>query len=81
MTAVTVVLHVDVIDEDMLMEYARKRYDVCWASTFEADNDRPMSLADAVFEALVGSNENPAPLDIGVEIRDWQTHEYERRNG
>jgi hypothetical protein len=62
-------LTVDILvhDEAKLREYAERRCRAVWQDplwTFQGD-----SLAGAVYEALIGSNENPQPTDsYGVEI-------------
>jgi len=60
-------IEVDVVDTELLRKYAEER-------TTEAFGLKcPTLVADQVIEALVLSNENPAPLDYGIEIVDWRT--------
>ena len=72
MATVTISLSIEVHEPDQLTEYAKKRYEACWG---EKDWE-PADLGEAVYEALIASNENPAPLDYGIEIvnsvcADW----------
>jgi hypothetical protein len=60
-----------VSDPDALRDYARRRYAACW---FDAEW-APEDLPEAVLEALVLSNENPSPVDYGIEILESRATE------
>jgi uncharacterized protein (UPF0371 family) len=62
---------VAVSDPEALRAYARRQYGVCW---FDRDWE-PVDLAEAVLEALVLSNENPSPVDYGIEILGFEATE------
>ena len=63
-------LQVAVSNQEKLLAYARQRRRQAWG-----DRDwAPSDLAEAVYEALIGSSEGPSPSDIGIEIIDV-THE------
>ncbi|MBS1861878.1 MAG: hypothetical protein JSS68_09215 [Actinobacteria bacterium] len=57
-------VRVQVSDPEALLDYARRRFAACWFDSRWS----PESLAAAVLEALVVSNENPSPADYGIEI-------------
>lgn len=67
---VTLTITVNVEDPEALEEYARKRYEASWQDS----SWRPADLAEAVKEALVLSNENPSPVDYGIEIERCEAH-------
>lgn len=62
---VKITLDVWVHDQEKLTAYAKKRHREAWGEDWE-----PEDLTEAVYEALIASNENPAPLDYGIEIKD-----------
>ena len=63
---VTLTLEVAVSDREKLLAYAKQRYQQAWDDPGWA----PSNLAEAVYEALIGSSEGPSPCDIGIEITD-----------
>lgn len=63
---------VAVFDEEAIRGRAREG----WLAT-GGDPDEELSLGRSVLEALVLSNDNPAPLDLGVEIVGHETEEWE----
>jgi hypothetical protein len=67
MKRVRIQLDVIVHDEDMLFEYAERRVRACWQESLE--NISPgRTVEGAVYEALIASNENPSPMDYGIEL-------------
>lgn len=63
-------IRVLVTDPEALCDYARRRYAACWSDAEWS----PENLAEAVLEALVRSNENPSPMDYGIEIVAAEAH-------
>lgn len=59
---------VRVQDAPRLIAYAKERYKASWGDS----EWEPEDLAEAVFEALIASNENPSPDLIGIEIGDHE---------
>lgn len=55
---------VRVTDPDKLRAFAARRVREAW------DGDAPETLAEAVYEAVVGSNMNPDDAELGIEIID-----------
>jgi hypothetical protein len=67
-TVVSMLIVAAATDPPELRRYARERYAACWS-----DSDwQPSDLSEAAVEALVISNENPSPADIGIEIIEFQ---------
>lgn len=62
---------VEVTDEKLLREYADKRLQ----ASFNGRLDEEAGLAQAVLEALVISNENPAPEEYGIELLNTEASE------
>jgi hypothetical protein len=67
-TVVSILVIATATDPAELRRYACERYADCW---FDSDW-QPSDLAEAALEALVISNENPSPADIGLEIVEFQ---------
>ena len=72
MKRVRMVIDVFVEDEDALNEYAMQRMSDCWGEHFAEETP---DLPRRVFEALIGSNENPSPSDYGIAIGDTEVYE------
>lgn len=53
---------VRVTDPDKLRAFATRRLQEAW------DGDAPESLAEAVYEAMIGANMNPDNAELGIEI-------------
>lgn len=66
-TVVSMLVIATVTDPAELRRYACSRYAACW---FDSDW-QPTDLSEAAIEALVISNENPSPSDIGLEILEF----------
>jgi hypothetical protein len=67
-TVVSMLVIATATDPPELRRYARERYAACW---FDLDW-QPSDLSEAAVEALIISNENPSPADIGLEIVEFQ---------
>lgn len=61
---VRIILDVAIRDEKLLMNYAKQRHKGCW----EDNGWEPRNIAEAVYEALIASNESPSPAEYGIEI-------------
>ena len=72
MAKVHISISFEVTDPAALTAYARKRYAACWGDTAW----QPGDLSEAVYEAMIASNEGPSPDIIGLEIID-ATYEVE----
>jgi len=70
---IRLIVDVHVTDARALIRYARKQYEKCWASDLVEEQGR--SLGAHVYEALIASNDNPSPMDYGIEILDHKTEE------
>jgi len=61
--------YIEVPDEVALWSYAFQRYKACnFAEMWEEKKLAEMTLPTAVLEAVILSNENPVPMDYGIEI-------------
>lgn len=66
---VLLTIEVDVTDEEALRRFAADRYSKAWPG---AELDPETDLPQVVLEALVLSNDNPAPADYGIELNDYE---------
>ncbi|WP_244254310.1 hypothetical protein [Burkholderia vietnamiensis] len=55
-----------VTDARRLAKEAGEEYRRCWG-----EPDHELSVGEQLYEVLVASNANPAPLDIGLELMSW----------
>lgn len=69
---VRMVVDVYVDDEDELRKYATARMSECWGTNFALGTTE---LPRMVYEALIGSNENPSPDEYGISIGDSEVYE------
>ncbi len=65
---VRVTFEVAIYEPEVFMAYARKRVKACWDESYEEMFERPLTFGDAVVEAFLVSNENPAPCELGFEF-------------
>jgi len=72
-------VRVSVPDPEALERYARERIAASWGwkTAEEALGIEKLTVPTALMEALVLSNENPAPLDYGIEIVEYTTTEVQ----
>ena len=69
---------VNVINEESLVEYARRRFLACWADELDNMVVGGESLVErALLEAVFFSNENPSPDEWGVEFMTGEVEEIE----
>lgn len=72
---VSFTVEIRVFDEKLVREYTDQRHKICWNAPLDED----MDLARVVLEAVVISNENPDPQEIGLELLETEAEEIETR--
>lgn len=76
MSTYRITFDVTVEDERLFLAYAQKRVDECWACDLESLVGPDETLVGrALVEAVVFSNENPSPDEIGLEFGGRATAE------
>jgi hypothetical protein len=70
MSKVTLTIEVEVEDEAALRAFAHTQREKFWRDADAWLAGKP-ELGEIVFEALVLSNDNPSPLDYGIELAKY----------
>lgn len=63
----TIVVCLNVIDEERLVKEAIKCYGGCW----QDESWHPETIGVALIEIMCASNERPSPDTLGFEFADW----------